>query len=102
MIACTSILGALVLALHAIWQGLPVHHVAYTWIQSGGFKIDLAFTLDPLSAVMVFTITFVGFWIHVYSTGYMAHDPRYAAYFGYLNLFTGAMLILVLADSLPV
>src|SRR6266540_2491645 len=58
--------------------------------------------MDTLSAIMAMTVTFVGFLIHVYSTGYMSHDPRPAAYFGYLNLFTGAMLILVLGDSLPV
>src|SRR5262249_18597097 len=51
---------------------------------------------------MIFIVTFVGFLIHVYSIGYMAHDKRLATYFGYLNLFTGAMLILVLGDSLPV
>ena len=51
---------------------------------------------------MILIVTFVGTLIHIYSTGYMAHDPRYAAYFGYLNLFTGAMLILVLAANLPV
>ena len=51
---------------------------------------------------MILIITFVGTWIHIYSTGYMAHDPGYARYFGYLNLFTGAMLILVLAANLPV
>jgi len=52
--------------------------------------------------VMILVVTFVGTLIHIYSTGYMAHDARPAAYFGYLNLFTGAMLILVLAANLPV
>ena len=74
----------------------------YTWIEVGGFKVDLAFRMDTLSAVMVLVVTFVGALIHVYSTGYMAEEPRYAAYFGYLNLFTGAMLILVLGNNLPV
>jgi NADH-quinone oxidoreductase subunit L len=79
-----------------------IHEKAYTWIEAGSFKVDLAFTFDALSAVMCIVITFVGFLIHVYSTGYMAHEPRYAAYFGYLNLFTGAMLLLVLGDNLVV
>jgi NADH-quinone oxidoreductase subunit L len=74
----------------------------YTWIEVGSLKIDLAFRLDTLSAVMCLVVTFVGLLIHIYSTGYMADEPRYAAYFGYLNLFTGAMLILVLGDNLPV
>jgi NADH-quinone oxidoreductase subunit L len=84
----------------AINPGL--HERVFTWIEAGAFKVELAFTLDALAAVMVLTITFVGLLIHIFSTGYMSHEPRYAAYFGYLNLFTGAMLILVLADSLPV
>src|SRR5678816_1278513 len=74
----------------------------YTWIEVGSFKVELALRLDTLSAVMVLVITFVGALIHIYSTGYMAEEPRYAAYFGYLNLFTGAMLILVLGNNLPV
>jgi NADH-quinone oxidoreductase subunit L len=74
----------------------------YTWIEVGEFRVPLAFRLDTLSAVMILIVTFVGSLIHIYSTGYMAHEPRYAAYFGYLNLFTGAMLILVLAANMPV
>jgi NADH-quinone oxidoreductase subunit L len=91
---------------------VPIHNEVYDWISSGALSlgqgstrsldIKLAFTLDTLSAVMVLTVTFVGFLIHLYSVGYMAHDPRVTTYFGYLNLFTGAMLILVLGDSLPV
>ena len=85
-----------------------LHQSLYTWIEVGTpphdvvFSVDLAFRIDTLSAVMILIITFVGSLIHIYSTGYMADEPRYAAYFGYLNLFTGAMLILVLADNLLV
>src|ERR1044071_5249636 len=64
-----------------LWQRV------YTWIEVGQFKAQLAFRLDTLSAVMILIVTFVGFLIHVYSTGYMAHDPRPGAFFGYLNLF---------------
>ncbi|HVK76350.1 MAG TPA: NADH-quinone oxidoreductase subunit L [Kofleriaceae bacterium] len=74
----------------------------YTWIQVGNFKLDLAFRLDPLSSVMILIVTFCSTLIHIYSTGYMSDEPRYSAYFGYLNLFTGAMLILVLGANLPV
>jgi len=74
----------------------------YTWIEIGDFKVDMTFTLDALSAVMCLVITSVGSLIHIYSTGYMSHDDRYPAFFGYLNLFTGSMLILVLGNSLPV
>ncbi|MBP9205110.1 MAG: NADH-quinone oxidoreductase subunit L [Kofleriaceae bacterium] len=86
-------------------SGTGLKQVLYTWIEVGKdvhFKAELAFRLDTLSAVMVMIVTFVGTLIHIYSTGYMHDEPRYAAYFGYLNLFTGSMLILVLAANLPV
>ncbi|HLU67249.1 MAG TPA: NADH-quinone oxidoreductase subunit L, partial [Kofleriaceae bacterium] len=83
-----------------VMGGLYQH--AFTWIEVGSFKVDLALRMDTLAAVLVLIVTFVGTLIHIYSTGYMADEPRYPAYFGYLNLFTGAMLILVLGNNLPV
>ncbi|MBC7374168.1 MAG: NADH-quinone oxidoreductase subunit L [Frankiales bacterium] len=71
----------------------------FTWIAVGGLKIDFGLLLDPLSATFVLLITGVGLLIHIYSLGYMAHDPRRRLFFGYLNLFVGAMLVLVLSDS---
>jgi NADH-quinone oxidoreductase subunit L len=73
----------------------------YPWITAGTLQVDVAFRVDALSAVMVLIVSGVGFLIHVYSVGYMAHDPSYGRYFTYLNLFTFAMLTLVLADNLP-
>ncbi len=71
----------------------------YSWIPVGDFKIDVAFLLDPLSALMLLVVTGVGFLIHVYSTGYMAEDESYGRFFTYLNLFVFSMLILVLGNS---
>src|SRR3569623_923763 len=85
-----------------LWQAGGSTQTAWSWLEVGGFKAELAFRLDSLSAVMILIITFIGSLIHIYSAGYMAHDPRYSAFFGYLNLFTGSMLILVLAANLPV
>ncbi|MFN0246217.1 MAG: NADH-quinone oxidoreductase subunit L [Kofleriaceae bacterium] len=82
--------------------GIGITQSVYTWIEVGSLKLELAFRLDTLSAVMILVVTFCSTLIHIYSTGYMAHDKRYAAYFGYLNLFTGAMLILVLGANMPV
>ena len=79
-----------------------IEQSVYTWIEVGSFKVQLAFRLDTLSAVMILVVTFVGSLIHVYSTGYMAKDPRYATYFGYLNLFTNAILILILNTNIPI
>lgn len=82
--------------------GVGITQSVYTWIEVGNLKLELAFRLDTLSAVMIMIVTFCSTLIHIYSTGYMAHDKRYSAYFGYLNLFTGAMLVLVLGANMPV
>jgi NADH-quinone oxidoreductase subunit L len=87
--------------LHQVIQftwiaGMPFHmangHLAM-------FQADWGFLLDPLSAVMILVVTGIGFLIHVYSTGYMAHDNGYYRFFGYLNLFVFFMLMLVLANN---
>lgn len=65
----------------------------------GTFSADWGFLLDPLSSVMILVVTGIGFLIHVYSTGYMAHDTGYYRFFGYLNLFVFFMLMLVLANN---
>jgi len=76
--------------------GLPFHmmngHLAT-------FSADWGFLLDPLSSVMLLVVTGIGFLIHVYSVGYMAHDNGYYRFFGYLNLFVFFMLMLVLANN---
>ncbi|MGW1590710.1 NADH-quinone oxidoreductase subunit L [Streptomyces sp. NPDC002386] len=71
----------------------------WTWIPVGGFQADVTFRLDQLSMTFVLLITGVGSLIHLYSVGYMEHDERRRRFFGYLNLFLAAMLVLVLADN---
>jgi NADH-quinone oxidoreductase subunit L len=71
----------------------------WTWIDVGSFSADVALQLDPLSISFVLLVTIVGSLIHVYSVGYMAHDPDRRRFFAYLNLFIAAMLLLVLADN---
>ncbi|HEY1558977.1 MAG TPA: NADH-quinone oxidoreductase subunit L [Kofleriaceae bacterium] len=109
VVAACGISGYLVFG--PLWEqfragsgGTGLEANVYTWLQVGSFKAELAFRLDTLSAVMILIVTFVGSWIHIYSTGYMHDEDNkgYARYFGYLNLFMGAMLILVLAANLPV
>lgn len=78
---------------------IMIDHV-YTWIQSGNFKAEISFILDPLSAVMILVVTGVGFLIHLYSIGYMHGDRGYYRYFSYLNLFIFFMLVLVLGSNL--
>ncbi|GAC1609170.1 MAG: NADH-quinone oxidoreductase subunit L [Mycobacteriales bacterium] len=71
----------------------------FSWIPVNGFHVNAGLLFDPLSATFVLLITGVGFLIHVYSLGYMEHDPRKRVFFAYLNLFVAAMLLLVLGDS---
>lgn len=76
-----------------------LHQHLFSWIPVGGFQVDVAFQLDQLSMTFVLLITGVGSLIHIYSIGYMEHDERRRRFFGYLNLFLAAMLLLVLADN---
>jgi len=71
-----------------------------TWIKFGNFQVDLGFAIDPLSAVMALIVTGIGFLIHVYSLGYMAHDKGSPRFFAYLNLFIFSMMTLVLGENL--
>jgi len=71
----------------------------FSWVPVNGFQVDAGLLLDPLSMAFVLLITGVGTLIHVYSVGYMAHDPDRRRFFGYMNLFTAAMLLLVLGNS---
>jgi len=71
----------------------------FEWVFVGGFTAPVALQLDQLSIVFVLLITIVGSLIHIYSLGYMEHDPDRRKFFGYLNLFVAAMLLLVLADN---
>jgi NADH-quinone oxidoreductase subunit L len=84
--------------------------VLFEWIPAGTYHMldgriakfiaDWGFQIDPLSCVMILIVTGVGFLIHIYSTGYMAHEGGYYRFFGYLNLFMFSMLMLVLANNL--
>src|SRR6266852_4379175 len=72
----------------------------YTWIPAiGRFRVSIGLQLDPLSISFVLLITGVGSLIHIFAVGYMAGDPERRRFFGYMNLFLAAMLLLVLADN---
>jgi NADH-quinone oxidoreductase subunit L len=76
-----------------------VHETLFSWVPVARLQVDFGLTLDQLSMCFVLLITGVGSLIHVYSVGYMADDPDRRRFFGYLNLFLAAMLLLVLADN---
>jgi NADH-quinone oxidoreductase subunit L len=71
----------------------------YTWIPSGAFSVDVGFAVDNLTACLLIVVLTIGLLVHIYSIGYMGHDPGYWRFFAYLNLFMVSMLLLVLADS---
>ena len=74
--------------------------VNFTWLQFGSTNVDLGWVLDPLSAVMLVMVTFVGLLIFIYSVGYMAHDENFTRFFCFLSLFAGGMLTVVIANSI--
>jgi NADH-quinone oxidoreductase subunit L len=107
IIGCGVVVGAFALALYAFVQILALEPSQrfmlddlWRWFDIGELKLDVALWLDPLSMIMVMIITGVGGLIHIYSSGYMHDDESYWRFFGWLNLFTFAMLVLVLADNL--
>jgi len=71
----------------------------FPWIAAGDYSAQVGFLIDGLSCTMMLVVTGVGLLIHIYSTGYMHDEEDYARFFTYLNLFVGAMLILVMADN---
>src|SRR5467141_3870372 len=113
---------AFLLACGAVWQysdyarhnpGKPYEKILYTWLGSdtghlnyttkdgfpAEFKAEAGFLLDPLSSIWLLFVTGVGMLIHIYSTGYMAHEGGYYRFFGYLNLFMFSMLTLILGNN---
>ncbi|MEW5717974.1 MAG: NADH-quinone oxidoreductase subunit L [Chloroflexota bacterium] len=105
-IACGAVGASFVVSLlaFAAMQSTDEHHrvinqFVYSFVFVDAFKIDVAFLLDPLSALMLLVVTGVGFLIHVYSIGYMEHDDGYGRFFTYLNLFVFSMLMLVLGNN---
>ncbi|MBD3222671.1 NADH-quinone oxidoreductase subunit L [bacterium] len=108
LIGCATVGVSLILSIRVVMQlaALPVEDrvmvdIVGRWLSFGDLHLDIGFLLDPLSAVMILVVTGVGFLIHVYSVGYMAHDDGFQRFFTYLNLFIFAMLTLVLGENLP-
>ena len=115
LVACGTVALSFLVSLYAVIQAhaAPDHTLVETlwaWIPGGPaelatgaarFSVDWAYQVDPLSSVMLLVVTFVGFFIHLYSIGYMGFDAGYARYMAYLNLFMFAMLTLVLGANYP-
>ena len=125
LVACAAVLASFAISVGAVLElhnfaptpsetdaGSPARftQTLFEWMPMGttpegaDLTVRWGYSLDPLSAVMILVVTGIGFLIHVYSIGYMEHEPRagFARFFSYLNLFMGMMLTLVLGASLPV
>jgi len=105
-IASLAIFGSFVVSLITFFQvlslpesGRVIEKTFFPWIVAGDFAVTIGFLIDPLSLIMMLTVSGVSFVIHVYSIGYMHEDPGYRRYFVYLNLFVFFMLTLVSANS---
>lgn len=99
--AASFVIGAVLFSgmLGRSGDARALHQHLFSWVPVEGFQADVGFQLDQLSMTFVLLITGVGTLIHIYSIGYMEHDERRRRFFGYLNLFLAAMLLLVLADN---
>src|SRR5213082_788500 len=106
LVACASVGISTILSFYlafksdgALGSTQPIFDHRWTWIQVGNFRGDFGMAMDRLSGIYALFVTFVGFLIHVFATGYMRGDRGYYRFFAYLNLFMFAMLTLVLADN---
>ena len=92
-----------ILSIILFWNGIQKNtygnYKVVEWISSGNFVADWSINIDPLSSVMLVVVTFVSALVHIYSIGYMSHDPHKPRFMSYLSLFTFSMLVLVVSDN---
>ena len=101
----TSLLVSISAALSILlfWNGIQNNtygnYKIFEWISSGNFIANWSINIDPLSSIMLVVVTFVSALVHIYSIGYMGHDPHKPRFMSYLSLFTFSMLVLVVSDN---
>mgnify|MGYP002641973268 FL=1 len=104
-ITCGALIVSAVLSWVAFFQVAmaPGDHATHvqvlSWIVSGDFNINWAFQIDTLTVVMLVVVNTVSCLVHIYSVGYMSHDPHIQRFMSYLSLFTFAMLMLITSDN---
>lgn len=103
-VTCTGLGIAALLSWYGFFEvavvGNPTTVTLFTWVASGDLQFDWALKIDTLTAVMLIVVTTISFMVHIYSVGYMHHDPSVPRFMAYLSLFTFTMLMLVTADNL--
>ena len=92
-----------ILSIIVFWNGIQNNdygnYIIFEWISSGNFIANWSINIDPLSSIMLVVVTFVSALVHIYSIGYMSHDPHKPRFMAYLSLFTFSMLALVVSDN---
>ena len=99
LLVSISALFSVYVFYQVIIDGFQENIVIATWINSGELNVNWSMNIDPLSAVMLVVVTSVSALVHIYSIGYMSHDPHKPRFMAYLSLFTFAMLMLVTSDN---
>ena len=94
-----SALLSLFIFFKVVSSGYEHNAIIATWINSGSLNVNWSIKVDALSAVMLVVVTLVSSLVHIYSVGYMSHDPHKPRFMSYLSLFTFAMLTLVTSDN---
>lgn len=98
-VLCSFIISVVLFFSVSAEGSIPERIVMFDWITAGDLQIPFSFLIDRLSIIMLLVVTGVGFLIHLYSAGYMHHDPDHARFFSYLNLFIFFMLLLVMGAN---
>ncbi len=101
--SCLMVFIAAVLSVIIFYNGM-VHdtygnYLVFEWINSGNLNVNWSIKIDPLSSIMILVVTLVSALVHIYSIGYMSHDPHKPRFMSYLSLFTFSMLCLVVSDN---
>ena len=99
LFVCLSAIMSIIVFWNGIEKNNYKNHIIFEWISSGDFVANWSINLDPLSSVMLVVVTFVSSLVHIYSIGYMSHDPHKPRFMSYLSLFTFSMLVLVVSDN---
>ncbi len=98
-----SVTVSAILSIIVFWNGIQNNdygnYQILEWVNSGNFIANWTINIDPLSSVMLVVVTFVSALVHIYSIGYMSHDPHKPRFMSYLSLFTFSMLVLVVSDN---
>ena len=96
---CLSAILSILLFYNGIFHGVYGNYSIYEWFASGNFIVNWSINIDPLSSIMLVVVTIVSALVHIYSIGYMKHDPNKSRFMSYLSLFTFAMMVLVVSDN---